>query len=166
MISLNPIELQCLDDSLFLLCGVTDNQLRLIHANRFFIDTFQLNADDYTGRSLLEATRMLQQEQCKAVVKSCLRQPGKVMQLEASIQQTSGPEQWFRWEINAVTDEYHSVQGLCFVGIDISVQQSRHSHLLNALMEGVVIINRKTEITECNTAAEKYSVLKPVGCLA
>ncbi len=172
MLSLNTSELQCLDQSLLFLCSTTDIQLQLLYSNRLFRDSFCFNETASPGISWLDATGVVQREKCIAAIKECLRHPGHMVQVETAVHSTGVEERWFRWEISSLPADDQTIQGLCFVGTDISLQKNnerqllttkekllsavgQHTVFMNALTEGVVVMNHKSEILECNTAAEK-----------
>jgi two-component system sensor histidine kinase UhpB len=180
MLSLKALDLQSLDHSQLFLCCITDPQLQFIHTNQLFRQTFDLQEEAYSGLSWLNITRPANREKCIAAIKACLQSPGKPVQVEAWVYRPAKEEQWFQWEISAVTGDDQAVQGICFIGTDISSRKSvgrqlektkeeyfsseaERNTFMNALAEGVVVMNEKTEIIEFNTAAEKILGVSPGG---
>jgi PAS domain S-box-containing protein len=116
------------DDMSTHFCSITDNELRFLYTNVLFQKQFGLHNETWKGRPFHEVVQSFQVEKCLQAKEECIRNPGKVICIE--IQATIGAEEtWFRWEMNAVKNEAGEVQGIRFIGTDISVQKKMNKEL-------------------------------------
>jgi PAS domain S-box-containing protein len=141
-------------------CSITDNELRFLYTNVLFQKQFGLSNETWKGKPFHEVVQSFQVEKCLQAKEECIRNPGKVISIE--IQATiNGEETWFRWEMNAVKNEAGEVQGIRFIGSDITAQKKLSKELLQLgvifdnVSDIIVTIDAGFYIKNWNLAAEK-----------
>jgi PAS domain S-box-containing protein len=141
-------------------CSITDNELRFLYTNVLFQQQFGLSNETWKGRPFHEVVHSFQVEKCLQAKEECTRNPGKVISIE--IQATiDNEETWFRWEMNAVKNEAGVVEGIRFIGTDITAHKKLTNELLQLgvlfdnVSDIIVTLDARFYIKNWNLAAEK-----------
>jgi PAS domain S-box-containing protein len=141
-------------------CSITDNELRFLYTNVLFQKQFGLSNETWKGKPFHEVVQSFQVEKCLQAKEECIRNPGKVISIE--MQATiDGDDTWFRWEMNAVKNDSGVVEGISFIGTDITAQKKLNKELLQLgvifdnVSDIIVTIDAGFYIKNWNLAAEK-----------
>jgi PAS domain S-box-containing protein len=148
------------DDLSRYFCSITDNELRFLYTNVLFQKQFGLHNETWKGRPFHEVVQSFQVEKCLQAKNECIRNPDKVINIE--IQATiDGAETWFRWEMNAVKNKRGEVEGIRFIGTDITAQKKLNEELLQLgviydnVSDIIVTLDAGFFIKNWNLAAEQ-----------
>ncbi len=141
-------------------CSITDNELRFLYTNVLFQKKFGLHNQKWKGRPFHEVVQSFQAEKCLQAKEECISNPGKVISIEIH-SGNNRDETVFRWEINAMKNESGVVEGIRFIGTDITAQKKLNNELLQLgiifdnVSDIIVTIDAGFYIKNWNLAAEK-----------
>lgn len=154
-----------LENSSEFLWGLTDTDFRFLHTNRLFQKQFGLENENWKGRLFQEVVQTFQIEKFLQANDECINNPGKTISIE--IQTTTATnENWFRWEISAVTNKNNKVEGIRFLGTDISRQKKaeqtllQQAILLDNISDAIISTDHNFCIKSWNLKAEMMFNLK------
>ncbi|MEP6927000.1 MAG: PAS domain S-box protein [Ginsengibacter sp.] len=118
-----------LENSTEFLCSLTDTSFRFLHTNRLFQKQFGLEHENWIGRPFPEVVQTFQMEKYLQANNECINNPDKTICIE--IQTTTAThETWFRWEVSALVNKKNQVEGIRFLGTDITKQKKAEQTLL------------------------------------
>jgi PAS domain S-box-containing protein len=164
---MNPIfaDISHLENSSEFLCGFTDTDLRFLHANPLFQKQFGLENENWKGRPFTDVVQSFQMEKFLHANSECLNNPGKTICIE--IQTASAThENWFRWEVSAVVDDKNKIEGIRFLGTDITKQKKaeqkllQQAFLLDNISDAIISTDQNLRIKTWNLQAEMMFNLK------
>jgi len=158
------IDISPFENSSEFLCSFTDVNFRFLHTNRLFQKQFDLNGN-WKGKPFLEAVHTFQMEKFLQANNECIKNPAKTICIE--IQTITNTQQsWFRWEVSAVLDEAGRVQGIRFLGTDITKQKKaeqallQHAILLDNISDAIISTDKNFCIKNWNRKASEMFDLK------
>jgi PAS domain S-box-containing protein len=141
-------------------CSITDNELRFLYTNVLFQKQFGLHNETWKGKPFHEVVHSFQLEKCLQAKEECIRNPAKVISIE--IEATINDEDTcFRWEMNAVKNDKGIVEGISFIGTDVTAQKRLSKELLQLgvvfdnVSDVIVTLDADFYIKNWNQAAEK-----------
>ncbi len=154
-----------LENSSEFLCSLTDVNFRFLHTNRLFQKQFGLENEDWKGKPFLEVVQTFQMEKYLRAKNDCLNNPGKTICIE--IQTTSASDEtWFRWEVSAFSNEKKQVEGVRFLGTDITKQKKaeqallQQAILLDSISDAIISTDHNFCVKSWNLKAEMMFNLK------
>ncbi len=118
-----------LENSTEFLCGFTDTRMRLLYTNRLFQKQFGLKNKNWKGQTFMQVVRTFQMERILQANADCISHPNKSVSIEIQTV-TDEKESWFRWEISALVNKEKIVNGVRFLGTDITKQKKTEQALL------------------------------------
>src|SRR5665647_624468 len=127
-----------LENSSEFLYSLTDSNFCLLNANRLFQKQFEVENENWKGRPF---TEVVQTPQIEKFIEACdefINNPGKSICLEMQTTKTL-QETWIRWEGSAIINKKKQVEGIHFLGTDITKQKKAELLLLqhNILPENI-----------------------------
>jgi PAS domain S-box-containing protein len=128
---MNPISssISYLDNSSEFLCSLTDTNFRFLHTNRLFQKQFGLECGNWKGRPFQDVVQTFQMEKYLQANNECINNPDKTICIEIQTT-TASHETWFRWEVSALVNKKKQVEGIRFLGTDITKQKKAEQTLL------------------------------------
>src|SRR6476620_9467460 len=118
-----------LENSSEFLFSLTDSSFCFLHINRLFQKQFGLEHQDWKGRPFPEVVQTFQMEKYIQANNECVRSPGKTICIEIQAITTTH-ETWFRWEVCALLNKKNQVEGIRYLGTDITKQKKAEQTLL------------------------------------
>jgi len=118
-----------LENSSEFLYSLTDSNFCLLNANRLFQKQFEVENENWKGRPF---TEVVQTPQIEKFIEACdefINNPGKSICLEMQTTKTL-QETWIRWEGSAIINKKKQVEGIHFLGTDITKQKKTEQELL------------------------------------
>jgi PAS domain S-box-containing protein len=154
-----------LENSSEFLCSLTDTNFRFLHTNRLFQKQFGLEHENWKGKPFPEVIQTFQMEKFLQANYECIRNPQKTISIEI---QTTSPsdETWFRWEVSALLNENNQVEGIRFLGTDITRQKKaeqtllEQAILLDNISDSIISADQNFCIKSWNLKAEMMFNLK------
>ncbi|MGZ6539725.1 MAG: PAS domain S-box protein [Bacteroidia bacterium] len=154
-----------LENSTEFLWGLTDTEFRFLHTNRLFQKQFGLENENWKGRLFQEVVQTFQIEKFLQANDECINNPGKTISIE--IQTTTATnENWFRWEVSAIVNKENNVEGIRFLGTDITKQKKaeqtllQQAILLDNISDSIISADQNFCIKSWNLKAEMMFNLK------
>lgn len=154
-----------LENSSEFLWGITDTDFRFLHTNRLFQKQFGLENENWKGRLFQEVVHTFQMEKFIQANDECINNPGKTISIE--IQTTTAThENWFRWEVSAILNNSNKVEGIRFLGTDITKQKKaeqtllQQAILLDNISDAIISADHNFCIKSWNLKAEMMFNLK------
>lgn len=154
-----------LENSKEFLCGLTDTNFRFLHTNRLFQKQFGLDNETWKGRLFPEVIQTFQIEKLVQANNACLNNPGKTICIEIQTV-TATQDNWFRWEVGAITDEQKHVKGIRFMGTDITKQKRaeqtllQQAILLDSISDTIISTDQNFNMRSWNLKAQMMFNLK------
>jgi PAS domain S-box-containing protein len=154
-----------LENSSEFLCSLTDTNFRFLHTNRSFQKKFGLDNKAWKGLPFPEVIQTFQMEKFLQANTECIKNPGKSICIEIQTV-TAAAENWFRWEVSAIVGEKTEVEGVRFIGTDITKQKKAEQALLQQailfdnISDAIVSTDRDFCIKSWNLKAEMMFHLK------
>ncbi|HVZ95376.1 MAG TPA: PAS domain S-box protein [Chitinophagaceae bacterium] len=148
-----------LENSSEFLCGFTDTKMRLLYTNRSFQEQFGLKNKNWKGQPFMEVVRTFQMERLMQANADCISHPDKSVSIEIQTV-AEEKENWFRWEISALLDKEKKVNGVRFLGTDITRQKKteqallQQAILLDNISDVIVSADESLSIKSWNLQAE------------
>ncbi|MGH2648306.1 MAG: PAS domain S-box protein [Ginsengibacter sp.] len=164
---MNPLlaDISHLENSSEFLCSLTDTDFRFLHTNRLFQKQFGLEHENWKGRPFTEVVGTFQMEKFIEANTECINNPGKTISIE--IQTTTAThENWFRWEVCAILNGKNKVEGIRFLGTDITKQKRaeqtllQQAILLDNISDAIISADHNFCIKSWNLKAEMMFNLK------
>jgi len=158
-------DLSHLENSSEFLCGFTDIDFRFLHTNRLFQKQFGLENGNWKGRFFPEVVQTFQIEKFLQANNECINNPGKTICIEIQTT-TATQENWFRWEVSAISNEKNIVEGIRFLGTDITKQKKaeqtllQQAILLDNISDAIISTDNNFCIKSWNLKAEMMFDLK------
>ncbi len=118
-----------LENSSEFLWGLTDINFRILQTNHLFQKQFGLENKNWKGRLFQDVVQNFQVEKFLRANNECIHNPGKTISIEIKTT-TAAEENWFRWEVSAISDEKNNVTGIRFLGTDVTKQKKAEQKLL------------------------------------
>lgn len=156
-----------LENSSEYLCGITDRELRFIHANHLFQKQFDLSKEEWKGKPFHEVVESFHLDKCLQAKENCISNPDKVICIEIQTRHHVD-EHWFRWEVAAIKDESGDVLGIRFIGTDITRQKKAEQELLrqavlfDSISDAVISTDLQFNIKSWNLSAEVLFGIKAI----
>jgi PAS domain S-box-containing protein len=144
-----------------------DAEFNFTFANKWFFKTLGYKKADIIGKPF--STTVLPEENilCEQAFNSCIKNPGKVVNLKHRKLDTEGNAHWIKWEFIAILGEDGLVSELQGVGqdftqnVEIEKEIKKASEKLNSFIESITdaffIVNNDWKIIKVNSAFEKIS---------
>lgn len=154
-----------LENSSEFLCSLTDTNFRFLHTNRSFQKKFGLDNKDWKGLPFPEVIQTFQMEKFIHANSECIKNPAKVICIEIQTV-TETFENWFRWEVSAIVGEKTKVEGVRFIGTDITKQKKAEQALLQQailfdnISDAIISTDQNFCIKSWNLKAEMMFHLK------
>jgi PAS domain S-box-containing protein len=154
-----------LENSSEFLCSLTDTDFRFLHTNRLFQKQFGLDNENWKGRSFTDVVQTFQMDKFLRANNECINNPGKTISIEIQTT-TDSHENWFRWEVSAILNEKNKVEGIRFLGTDITKQKKaeqtllQQAILLDNISDAIVSTDQNFCIKSWNLKAEMMFNLK------
>jgi PAS domain S-box-containing protein len=154
-----------LENSSEFLCSLTDTNFRFLHTNRLFQKQFGLEHENWKGRLFPEVIQTFQMEKLRQANYECIKNPDKTISVEIQTTSTSD-ETWFRWEVSAIVNEKNQVEGIRFLGTDITKQKKaeqtllQQAILLDNISDSIISADHNFCIKSWNLKAEMMFNLK------
>jgi len=123
------MDISHLNNSSEFLCGCTDTDFRFLHTNRLFQKYFGLENEEWKGRPFTEVAETFQMEKFLKANNECINNPGKIICIEIQTT-TADTVSWFKWEVSAILNRQNKVQGIRFLGTDITKHKKAEQTLL------------------------------------
>ena len=103
--------------------------MRFLHTNRSFQKQFGLENKNWKGQPITEVMKTFQMERLLQANHDCINNPSKTVSIEI---QTIAEEKenWFKWEVSAIINKEKRVEGVRFLGTDITKQKKTEQALL------------------------------------
>lgn len=144
-----------------------DAEYKFTFANRWFFKTLGYKEKEIIGAPFSKTVLPDEHEVCEQAFKSCIKNPGKVINLKHRKIDTEGNSHWIKWEFIAILDENGEVSELQGVGqdvtqnIEIEKEVKKASEKLNNFIESITdaffIVNNDWKFIRVNTAFEKIT---------
>lgn len=154
-----------LENSSEYLCCLTDADFRFLYTNRLFQKQFGLEHESWKGRPFAEVVQTVQMEKYLHVNNECINNPGKTISIEIPAT-TASYETWFRWEVSALVNKETQVEGIRFLGTDITKQKKaeqtllQQAILLDNISDAIISSDHNFYIKSWNLKAEMMFNLK------
>lgn len=154
-----------LEHSSEFLCSITDTSFRFLHTNHLFQKQFGLEQENWKGRPFPEVIQTLQMEKYLQANNECLNNPGKTICAEIETI-TASHEAWFRWEVSALVNKKKQVEGILFLGTDITKQKKaeqlllQQAILLDNISDAIISADHNFSVKTWNLKAEMMFNLK------
>ena len=154
-----------LENSSEFLCSLTDTNFRFLHTNRLFQKQFGLEHENWKGRLFPEVVQTFQMEKYLQANNECINNPGKTICIEIQTT-TASDETWFRWEVSAMVNKKNQVEGIRFLGTDITRQKKaeqtllQQAILLDNISDAIISADHNFCIKSWNLKAEMMFNLK------
>ena len=154
-----------LENSSEFLCGLTDIDFRFLHTNRLFQEQFGLGPENWKGRPFTDVIRTFQMEKFLQANNECINNPDKTICIEIQTTTTTN-ENWFRWELSAILNKEKNVEGIRFLGTDITKQKKaeqtllQQAILLDNISDAIISADHNFCIKSWNLKAEMMFNLK------
>lgn len=137
------------------------------YANKWFFKTLGYNQADIIGEAFAKTVIPQENELCEQVFTNCIKNPGKVVNLNHQNINSDGNTHWIKWEFIAILDENGQVSELQGVGQDVTQnfeienEVKKASERLNSFIESITdaffIVNSNWQFIKINTAFEKIA---------
>lgn len=144
-----------------------DADYKFTFANRWFFKTLGYKEKEIIGAPFSKTVSPDEYELCGQAFETCVKNPGKVINLEHRKIDTEGNNHWIKWEFIAILDENGEVSELQGVGqdvtqnIEIEKEVKKASEKLNSFIESITdaffIVNNDWKFIRVNTAFEKIT---------
>jgi PAS domain S-box-containing protein len=154
-----------LENSSEFLCSLTDTSFRFLHTNRLFQKQFGLEHENWKGRPFHEVVQTFQMEKYHQANNECINNPGKTICIEIQTT-TSSHATWFRWEVSALVNKKNHVEGIRYLGTDITKQKKaeqtllQQAILLDNISDAIISADHNFCIKSWNLKAEMMFNLK------
>ena len=154
-----------LENSSEFLFSLTDPSFCFLHVNRLFQKQFGLEHQDWKGRPFPEVVQTFQMEKYIQANNECVRNPGKTICIEIQAITTTH-ETWFRWEVCALLNKKNQVEGIRYLGTDITKQKKaeqtllQQAILLDNISDAIISADHNFCIQSWNLKAEMMFNLK------
>ena len=154
-----------LENSSEFLCSLTDTDFRFLHTNRLFQKQFGLEHENWKGRPFPEVIQTFQMEKYLQANNECINNPDKTISIEIPAT-TASHETWFRWEVSALVNKENQVEGIRFLGTDITKQKKaeqtllQQAILLDNISDAIISSDHNFYIKSWNLKAEMMFNLK------
>lgn len=148
-----------LENSTEFLWGLTDSEFRFLHTNRSFQKQFGLENESWKGRLFQEVVQTFHIEKFLQANDECLSNPGKTISIEIQTT-TASNENWFRWEVSAIVNKENNIEGIRFLGADITKQKKaeqtllQQAILLDNIPDAIISADQNFYIKSWNLTAE------------
>ncbi len=136
-------------------------------ANKWFLKTFGHKKSDIIGKHFSVAAIPEDNEKCEQAFKSCIKNPGKVVNLKHRKLNKDGNSHWIKWELIAIADQNGQVTEIQGVGqdvtqnIEIEKEIKKASDRLNSFIESITdsffIVDSDWKFVKVNSAFEKVT---------
>ncbi len=136
-------------------------------ANKWFYKTLGYKKTDIIGKHFSITALPEERELCEEAFKTCIKNPGKVVNLRHRKLDAEGNTHWIKWEFIAIADEDGQVTELQGVGqdvtqtIEIEKEIKKASERLNSFIESITdsffIVNNDWKFIKVNSAFEKVT---------
>lgn len=131
-----PIDISHLNNSSEFLYGFTDTHFRFLHTNRLFQKHFGLENESWKGRLFTDVAQSFQIEKFLEANNECINNPDKIICIEIQTT-TANSVSWFKWEVSAIVNQQNKVQGIRFLGTDIT----NHKHTEQTLLQQAILLD-------------------------
>src|SRR6185312_1757246 len=159
------MDISHLNNSSEFLCGCTDTDFRFLHTNRLFQKYSGLENEEWKGRPFTEVAETFQMEKFLKANNECINNPGKIICIEIQTT-TATTESWFKWEVSAIVNPQNKVQGIRFLGTDITEHKKteqtllQQAILLDNISDAIISSDENFCIKSWNLKAEMMFNLK------
>jgi PAS domain S-box-containing protein len=144
-----------------------DPDYKFTFANRWFFKTLGYEQDEIIGAPFSKTVSPDEYGLCEQAFKTCVENPGKVINLKHRKIDTEGNSHWITWEFISILGENGELSELQGVGqdvtqnIEIEKEVKKASEKLNSFIESITdaffIVNNNWKFIRVNTAFEKIT---------